>query len=151
MTSKVLVKKAHTAIAKEIKADRMPHASTLKCQQCPGQAYHYHHEDYTKPLEVIPLCRSCHRRIHGNTHKQKTRTLVKNEMVASEWSGLSTMAQIEKARVDGPITVTWYKLPRLLVQHLEGDGLYEILPPGTGERIAELECRLAEGDDETDA
>ncbi len=26
-----------------------------------------HHEDYTKPLEVIWLCRSCHKRSHAGT------------------------------------------------------------------------------------
>ena len=26
-----------------------------------------HHEDYTKPLEVIWLCRSCHKRVHTRT------------------------------------------------------------------------------------
>ncbi len=28
---------------------------------------HAHHEDYTKPLEVIWLCRSCHKRVHAGT------------------------------------------------------------------------------------
>lgn len=35
------------------------------CQQC-GDDYYIvaHHEDYTKPLDVMWLCQSCHRHIH---------------------------------------------------------------------------------------
>lgn len=32
------------------------------CERCPSQHYvHMHHEDYSKPLEVIWLCARCHR------------------------------------------------------------------------------------------
>lgn len=34
------------------------------CADCGKQAHNYHHEDYSKPLDVIPLCGSCHRLRH---------------------------------------------------------------------------------------
>ena len=43
--------------------------STRKCAHCDSTAEHYHHEDYTKPLEVTPLCNDCHRKVHGKGRK----------------------------------------------------------------------------------
>ena len=34
------------------------------CKDCGSQAQHYHHEDYSKPLDVIPLCNLCHVKRH---------------------------------------------------------------------------------------
>ena len=31
-----------------------------KCEQCGGRATERHHPDYSKPLEVMHLCHSCH-------------------------------------------------------------------------------------------
>lgn len=47
-----------------VRKGRMMRVGALNCQICRNPAAHYHHNDYTKPLEVIPLCSSCHRRIH---------------------------------------------------------------------------------------
>lgn len=40
------------------------------CSACgdPNQKAHAHHEDYSKPLDVIWLCRTCHRKEHGGRH-----------------------------------------------------------------------------------
>ena len=37
-------------------------AKTLPCAHCGKPAQSYHHEDYNKPMEVIALCASCHRK-----------------------------------------------------------------------------------------
>ncbi len=79
-----------------------------------------------------------------NKDSSKIRT-----MTASEWSALSTVRQIEAVK-EKPVVVTWHKLHRLFVQHLDGEP-YEVHPPGTGERLAGLERQLAESNDETDA
>jgi hypothetical protein len=43
-------------------------AGTLKrepCYFCAAEFVHGHHEDYSKPLEVIWLCPRCHHRLHA--------------------------------------------------------------------------------------
>jgi hypothetical protein len=37
----------------------MPHISTRSCCDCGADAKNYDHRDYTKPLEVDPVCFSC--------------------------------------------------------------------------------------------
>ena len=38
-----------------------------KCESCGGNKFlRFHHEDYSKPLEVICLCGSCHARLHSS-------------------------------------------------------------------------------------
>jgi hypothetical protein len=32
---------------------------------CNEYAQHWHHVDYSKPLDVFPVCRSCHKRLHA--------------------------------------------------------------------------------------
>lgn len=39
-----------------------------RCEECgiiPDHTLHGHHIDYSKPLEVVNLCRSCHRLLHN--------------------------------------------------------------------------------------
>lgn len=35
------------------------------CSKCMSSEAEKHHEDYTKPLEVVWLCRSCHLELHS--------------------------------------------------------------------------------------
>lgn len=35
------------------------------CKQCGNEHSQMHHEDYSKPLEVIWLCRKCHLELHN--------------------------------------------------------------------------------------
>jgi len=55
----------------EIRRKRLVHPSKLLCQDCNKQASEYHHPDYNKPFFVIPLCHSCHIKIHSNKSKEK--------------------------------------------------------------------------------
>jgi len=57
-------KKAQHAIEYAVATSRIPPANTLKCEHCGKQAQHYHHPDYSKPLEVISLCCLCHTKAH---------------------------------------------------------------------------------------
>ena len=47
-----------------VQRGEIPPAKTMKCNQCSSPAEHYHHEDYSKPLDLVPLCRHCHYEIH---------------------------------------------------------------------------------------
>jgi hypothetical protein len=60
--------KARQLVDKEIVAGRM--VRPKKCSRCGLFArVHGHHEDYNKPLEVIWLCASCHKKEHNNRRK----------------------------------------------------------------------------------
>lgn len=50
---------AASALAAEVKNGRIPRADTLSCTDCGRPAEAYDHRDYTKPLQVDPVCRSC--------------------------------------------------------------------------------------------
>lgn len=51
--------KATYAVGKAVARGEMPKADTLTCVDCGEPAHGYDHRDYTKPLEVDPVCRSC--------------------------------------------------------------------------------------------
>ncbi len=58
---------ARLAVNEAVQSNLLPHISTIKCHDCGKQADHYHHEDYDKPLAVIPLCIQCHTNRHNGT------------------------------------------------------------------------------------
>lgn len=64
---------AWKSVRRAIKAGELLHPCELDCackgEMCAGQAMDYHHPDYSKPLEVIPVCRSCHKLIHRGVYK----------------------------------------------------------------------------------
>ena len=55
---------ARKAISMAIRRGDLPRVSTCDCVDCGIQAAEYHHEDYSKPLEVEPLCKKCHVKRH---------------------------------------------------------------------------------------
>ena len=55
---------AHNAVRVAVRRGDLPKVSTLSCVDCGIQASEYHHEDYTKPLDVEALCISCHNKRH---------------------------------------------------------------------------------------
>lgn len=61
--------KARWAVSWEVRAGRMKPAKEMKCMDCENQASHYHHESYLPEdrLKVIPLCKLCHHKRHGQT------------------------------------------------------------------------------------
>jgi hypothetical protein len=58
--------KARDAVKYAIKCGRLAPPTNLKCQHCGVQAQQYHHPSYKKEhwLDVIPLCKPCHRKTH---------------------------------------------------------------------------------------
>lgn len=51
-----------------ISTGKIPPIKTMKCKSCDRQANHYHHTcgyDFKNRLQVIPLCHSCHIKVHA--------------------------------------------------------------------------------------
>jgi hypothetical protein len=58
---------AKSAVYSAVRGKLLPKVVTLKCNDCGEGAKEYHHESYKKErwLDVIPLCRICHRERHN--------------------------------------------------------------------------------------
>lgn len=54
-------REARAAVGRAVANGQLPRASTLKCADCGGQARDYDHRDYSRPLDVEPVCRSCNK------------------------------------------------------------------------------------------
>lgn len=50
---------AHKAVAQAISAGDLCRPDQHPCEDCGGRASQYDHRDYSKPLEVAPVCRRC--------------------------------------------------------------------------------------------
>ena len=51
---------ARNRVAAKVYHGKLPKATDFECVDCGEPAQEYDHRDYTKPLEVDPVCRSCH-------------------------------------------------------------------------------------------
>jgi hypothetical protein len=60
--------RARGRVKAAIRRGKMPRASELECSKCGGAADQYHHEDYSKPMGVTPVCSRC----HGEIHREQT-------------------------------------------------------------------------------
>lgn len=56
--------KARKLVNLAVLRQEIPRADALECTDCGKRAAEYHHPDYEKPFEVVPLCRSCHAKRH---------------------------------------------------------------------------------------
>ena len=55
---------ARNMVGREVARGGLPVA--VACSLCPSVEHiDYHHHDYSRPLDVTPVCRSCHRLIHS--------------------------------------------------------------------------------------
>ena len=52
-------REAHYQVARAIRSGDLLHPSHFACADCGGPSIHYDHRDYSKPLEVVPVCRRC--------------------------------------------------------------------------------------------
>lgn len=53
--------RAYAAVARAVANGELEPVTVKSCVDCGARAKHYDHRDYSKPLEVVPLCRSCNR------------------------------------------------------------------------------------------
>ena len=70
-------KKAKDVVSTATQRGKMPRVNTLQCYYCPAQAEHYHHHSYEPEcrLDVIPVCRKCHKKIHNIITEPKVQYL----------------------------------------------------------------------------
>lgn len=64
---------ASSALQKAVAEGQLPRVNTLLCSDCGAQASDYHHHngyERTHWLDVVPLCRKCHRHRHGSTRSK---------------------------------------------------------------------------------
>jgi hypothetical protein len=60
--------RARSMVWNRVRRKQWPNASLFLCSDCGAvKAEHYHHEDYSKPLSVEPLCETCHLIRHGKS------------------------------------------------------------------------------------
>lgn len=57
-----LVGRASAEVHKAVRRGEIKPLRGLMCVDCPREAQCYDHRDYTKPLEVEPVCFSCNRK-----------------------------------------------------------------------------------------
>lgn len=58
-------RKAHMAVKSAVRRGDLPAIKTLQCAECGKPAQDYHHWSYKLEhwLDVIPVCKSCHRKV----------------------------------------------------------------------------------------
>jgi len=65
-------RKAHIAVGSAIKTGKL---HVKPCERCGyGIGVQAHHEDYSKPLEVVWLCKPCHGQRHREINEQRRKT-----------------------------------------------------------------------------
>jgi len=52
--------KAGKAVMRAIRNGSLSYPDQRNCAMCSMTACEYHHPDYSRPLDVIPLCKDCH-------------------------------------------------------------------------------------------
>lgn len=53
---------AMVEVRRAVMDGRIPPVRTLKCVDCGFPGHDYEHRDYDKPLDVVPVCRSCNQK-----------------------------------------------------------------------------------------
>lgn len=89
--------KARLAVFRAIKSGKLVRKP---CTLCGGKLSQAHHSDYSKPLKVIFLCRSHHRRLHEEIKVNKNR---------SHSSALRRLSEKDSALPTNPNTNKWMK------------------------------------------
>jgi hypothetical protein len=53
--------RAHKAVQYAVKIGKLPNLKVefVKCSDCDKRATRYDHRDYSKPLDVVPVCHGC--------------------------------------------------------------------------------------------
>lgn len=66
--------RAHALVGAAIARGELRAATACPCVACGvvGDTNIHHHADYSRPLDVMVLCRACHRAVHGGRRAEPT-------------------------------------------------------------------------------
>ena len=53
------MRRSHSVVAIAVKCHRLAPPTQFACVDCGGPANQYDHRDYSRPLDVVPVCRDC--------------------------------------------------------------------------------------------
>lgn len=61
-------KRARATVTEAVRKGQLPAVASLACVLCGELAQEYHHHSYEREywLDVIPLCKACHRKVHAD-------------------------------------------------------------------------------------
>lgn len=62
--------RAKTAVFIEVRSGRLTRPENLFCEDCGLAASVYDHRDYLRPLDIVPVCRSCNKKRGPGLNKQ---------------------------------------------------------------------------------
>lgn len=79
-TSNKAANRAHNRVLRAIKAGEMDAAYGLPCMMCEFAPSEYHHYDgYRWWWKVVPLCRWCHKKMHGVIRRQRNKWFLEGD------------------------------------------------------------------------
>ena len=68
-THRLMKNQAVSKVNGNVRTGALPQISKVACVKCGEKAAQYHHPDYDRPLDVLPVCVPCHQAIHADTMK----------------------------------------------------------------------------------
>ncbi len=69
--------RAHSAVAYAIRSGKL---ERQPCEECGVQPTEAHHEDYSKPFDVMWLCKTCHEKRHREIEMEKQPNIPFNKL-----------------------------------------------------------------------
>jgi hypothetical protein len=64
---------AYRKVKRAIERGELPEIHTQYCVDCGAFARYYEHRDYSKPLDVVPVCQSCNMKRGPGAYPKKLR------------------------------------------------------------------------------
>lgn len=88
---------ARDEVNRAVREGRLPRPELCEACGCVGPSV-YHHHDYGQPLDVIPLCRTCHQRVHNGTIPEpRTGRMYSSEAIREHRSKMKRLGHLHEA------------------------------------------------------
>jgi hypothetical protein len=89
------IRLAYNAVSEAVRLGVLNSPADSKCERCGKPRPDKHHEDYSKPLEVTYLCRSCHKICHHEKKHMNKKIIIKYRLLkvrATLWHRMKILA-----------------------------------------------------------